>query len=53
MKFGWVQYFSLFLIFWIFGQFLLSYVIENGVFPTYKVNDLPREPPTYSKKKLE
>jgi hypothetical protein len=35
LKFAWVQYFSIFLIFWFFGQTLLSFVVENQVFPTY------------------
>lgn len=35
------------------GHYLLSYVVTNSVFPTYKVNDLPRATKSYNKKKLD
>ena len=42
-KFSWMQYFSIFLIFWKLGTTLLVFVVENKVFETTWISTLPTE----------
>lgn len=53
LKYSWMQYFSIFLIFWFLGQHILEYVVQNHVFATYKMTNVPKALQTYQKLKRD
>ncbi|CAD8120123.1 unnamed protein product [Paramecium sonneborni] len=53
LKFSWMQYLSIFLIFWFFGQMILEFVVSNKVFATQAVVNIPIPLKSYSKLKLD
>ncbi|CAD8194754.1 unnamed protein product [Paramecium pentaurelia] len=53
LKFSWMQYLSIFLIFWFFGQMILEFVVQNKVFATQAVVNIPIPQKSYSKLKLD